>query len=98
LNKEYDRSKGDGELFMRNPNLYRIGMNNECFGNEIMLKWIAYAIIHAFWVYYTCFYSTNSFSIGWNSPQQEDGKGLDFWIGGHVVFGSCILISNLIIF
>lgn len=33
LNKEYDREKGDAELFMRNPNLYRIGMNNECFGN-----------------------------------------------------------------
>lgn len=82
---------------MRNPTLYKIGMNNECFGSTIMVKWITYAIIHAFWVYFTCFYSLELYSFGWNSPQQDDGEDLGFWIGGHAVFGSCILIANVIV-
>ena len=29
---------------------------------------------------------------------QEDGKNLGFWVIGHVVFGSCIIVANIVIF
>jgi magnesium-transporting ATPase (P-type) len=83
---------------MRNPTLYKIGMTNSCFGEKIMVKWLIYAIVHAFWVYYICFYSLNMFSFGWNSPIASDGQQLGLWIGGHAVFGTCIIVANLIVF
>ena len=72
--KTYDKTKGDDKFFMRNPTLYKIGMTNSCFGEKIMVQWLVYAIMHAFFIYYVCFYSLELFSFGWNSPTASDGQ------------------------
>ena len=49
-------SIGDGKLFMRNPQLYKLGMNGSCFSLKILSQWILYAIWHAFVIYNVNFY------------------------------------------
>jgi len=48
---------GDAKLFMRNPQLYKLGMNGSCFSLPILGYWILYAIWHAFVVYNLNFYT-----------------------------------------
>jgi len=78
------------KLFMKNPLLYGIGINKECFSLSLMLKWVIYALFHAYIIYYWCFY----FITG---APQSDGKDLGFWVAGHVVYGACCLLANLIL-
>jgi hypothetical protein len=48
---------GDQNYFMRNPKLYKLGMEGSCFGKMEMFKWVLYACWHAFVVYWVCFYA-----------------------------------------
>ena len=78
---------------MYNPFLYKIGLNNECFGNLVMFKWIMYGLFHAFFIYYIGFEKMQYDHSGFLS----DGKDIGFWISGHVVYGSCIIVANIVI-
>lgn len=48
---------GDSKLFMRNPQLYKLGMTGSCFSLPILAYWILYAIWHAFVIYNLNFYA-----------------------------------------
>jgi hypothetical protein len=48
---------GDQKLFMRNPQLYKLGMNGSCFSLPILGYWILYAIWHAFVIFNINFYT-----------------------------------------
>jgi len=89
--------EGDESIFMRNPILYRLGMEHQCFSKKEMAKWIGYALWHAFVVYFINFWALTAGDY-YNSPRQSDGKDLGFWVAGHVLYGSCCFISNLTLF
>jgi len=46
-----DDSSKDSKYLLRNPILYKIGMNNECFSLKKLFIWIMYAIYHAAIIY-----------------------------------------------
>jgi len=87
---------GDQNYFMRNPKLYEPGMRGACFGKLKMAEWVLYAIWHALVVYFVCFFALTAAGDD-NSPRQTDGKDLGFWVAGHVVYGVCVFISNLVL-
>jgi hypothetical protein len=87
---------GDENYFMRNPMLYRLGMEHQCFSKTEMAKWIGYALWHAFVVYNINFWALTAAGPN-NSPRQSDGKDFGFWVAGHVLYGSCCFISNLVL-
>ena len=62
---------------MKNPDLYSIGLNKDCYSMKIFLKWIFYALWHAFVVYFVVYYCLNV--IGMNQP---DGKAIGLYFGG----------------
>lgn len=47
-------------------------MENKYFDNEIMIRWIAYAFIHAFWVYLTTIYALNNNLMLFSSSFDQD--------------------------
>lgn len=61
VNSNEDESKnyliGDEHLFMKNPFLYKIGMESRCFSKLDMLCWIVYGLWHALVVFYVCFWA-----------------------------------------
>lgn len=59
---------GDENYFMTNPLLYKLGMEHKCFGKMEMAKWIAYALWHAFVVYFVNFWALTAASSS-NSPR-----------------------------
>jgi len=83
---------------MRNPLLYRIGIEYKCFGNLLMFVWIIYGLWHSFVIFFVCFWGLTNFVDKWSSPQYSDGQDIGFWIAGHCVYGACIFIANLTIF
>lgn len=44
------------KYFMRNPELYRLGMDSTMFSLTIFCKWFAYGLWHAGVVYFTCYH------------------------------------------
>lgn len=78
------------ETFMRNPMLYRIGIENACFSMSIYTMWVAYALFHGCIVWVFCILAI--------CPEvRADGKDLGFWVAGHLVYGCCCFIANAII-
>ena len=71
-------------------------MRGACFGKLEMSKWVLYASWHAMVVYFVCFFTLTA-SDEYNSPKQEDGMDLGFWVAGHVVYGVCVFIANLVL-
>jgi magnesium-transporting ATPase (P-type) len=78
--------------FMQNPYLYKIGMNSECFSNMIFVKWLAYAMFHSFLIY--IFSIIGILSLG---AVQADGKDIGFWAAGHLAYGGCVVVANIVI-
>jgi len=78
--------------FMSKPKLYHIGMNNECWSNTIFVKWLFYALIHGFLLYFICIISV----VG-ERQYESDGKEIGFWIAGHTVYGGAVFVANLVI-
>lgn len=68
---------------MRNPTLYKPGMENKYFSSTLMIQWVGYSFIHAFWVFMVTYYAlNNNLSLWdtygltndkWNSSVQSDG-------------------------
>lgn len=98
LEFEKDRPKGsnddskDSKYLLRNPILYKIGMNNECFSLNKLFVWIFYAVYHAAIVYVA-----NLYVLMQSDAIQSDGKDIGFWSAGHSVYGSCIFIVNTLL-
>lgn len=80
---------------MRNPLLYKIGMEYRCYGKLEFIKWIFYALWHGLVTYFICFWAITVVTPNYNHSGQSDGKELGFWIAGHCVYAVCIFISNL---
>lgn len=74
---------------MRNPELYSIGLNRECFNVKLLFKYIVYALWHALVAYTICVYALSE--LGAN---QNDGKEIGFWVAGMTTFGVCIFMAN----
>jgi len=53
--KRSKRSPGQ-KYFMRDPELYRIGIECKCFGMAKFLLWDFYGLFHAFMIYICCFH------------------------------------------
>jgi len=87
---EDGKANSDSFYFMRNPYLYKIGINKECFSLQLMLRWIIYALFHALLIYYFCFQAITG-------APQSDGKDSGFWLAGHVVYGACCILANVIL-
>jgi magnesium-transporting ATPase (P-type) len=81
---------------MRNPKLYKIGMEGSCFGKMEMVKWVLYGFWHALVVYFVC-YCALAVSNPYNSPKMENGMDLGFRVAGHVVYGVCVFIVNQVL-
>lgn len=77
---------------MRHPHLYRIGIDNTCFGIGHFVRWVIYALFHAFMVYIVNFYA-----VVLPGMALVDGKDYGFWVVGHVVYGVCVVVANVVI-
>lgn len=53
---------------MRNPNLYKLGMEGRSFGKLEMTKWVFYALWHAVVIYFVCFWALTT-ADDMNSPR-----------------------------
>lgn len=78
--------------FMRNPLLYRIGIDGTCFSTWLFVKWLAYALIHAAFIFYCCFWV-----LAQKGTHQSDGKDIGFWVAGMLVYGVCIFVANSVL-
>ena len=58
-----------------------------------MVAWIAYAQFHAILVYFVCLH----FPAWPGELTVMGGKELGFWALGHVVYGACVLVANILI-
>ena len=47
----------ENKYFLKNPDLYEIGLNKECFSYFLLAKNIVYALWHAFVVYMACLFA-----------------------------------------
>jgi hypothetical protein len=75
--------------FLRNPLLFRIGIEGSCFSTFLFTRWLLYALAHAFFVFCCCFYVMAQYST-----HQSDGKDIGFWVSGMLVYGVCIFVAN----
>ena len=48
-----DSTQEKVKYFLRNPELYGIGLRSECYSTFIFVQWLAYGLWHAFFVYMT---------------------------------------------
>lgn len=78
--------------FMRNPLLYRIGIDGTCFSTWLFVKWLIYALVHAAFIFYCCFWVLEH-----RATHQSDGKDIGFWVGGMLVYGVCIFVANTVL-
>lgn len=96
---------------MRNPTLYKPGMENKYFSSELMVKWILYSFAHGYWVFLITYYALNACddqsvviddskqaSKWYGCAVQENGHTFSLWLAGHTTYGACIFIANLVVF
>lgn len=80
------------KFLLRDPQLYEIGINKECFTFTKLAKFIAYALWHAFIIYIICVYAMNTPGV-----HQNNGKDVGFWVGGMTCFGCAIFLANFVL-
>jgi len=86
-------SKPGQVFFMKHPHLYRIGIEYQCFGMMHFMKWVLYGLFHAALVYFLNFHFVVNVGVG----SLLDGKDYGFWVVGHTVYGTCVMVANLVI-
>lgn len=74
---------------MKNPALYSIGLNKDCFSMRLFFKYIIYALWHSWICYFIGFYCLNI-----PSQNEANGKAIGLWSAGQLVFGVCIFVAN----
>ena len=79
-------------VFMHNPLHYKLGLESRCYGKSVFMKYVLYGMWHALVVYFICFHA-----IAIAEQHQTDGSDIGFWIYGHVVYGVCVIISNVVL-
>lgn len=80
-------------FFLKHPHLYRLGIEDKCFSLGHFIRWVIYGLVHAFIVYLLTFHFI---SIPGQS-QGHIGKDLGFWVVGHVVYGTCVMVANILL-
>jgi len=78
--------------FMRNPLLYRVGIDGTCFSTWLFVKWLAYALTHACFIFFCGFWV-----LAQKGTHQSDGKDIGFWVCGMLVYGICIFVANSVL-
>ena len=76
---------------MSNPELYKIGINYSCFSFKLFTWYLVYGFLQSNVIFILAFLMVNA------NDMQPGGKNLGFWVTGHVVYGTCILVANLFI-
>jgi len=79
------------KFFMSNPELYKIGIDYSCFSFSLFTIYLIYGFIQSTVIYLLAFLMINA------NDMQPGGKNMGFWITGHMVYGTCILVANLVI-
>ena len=88
-----DEFEDKSKLFMANPQLYRIGIERQCYTMPQYVAWIFYGLLQALYIYFLCFYFIElpgQLTIG-------EGKGIGLWVVGHITYGACCLVANILI-
>lgn len=78
--------------FMRNPLLYRTGIEGNCFSTWLFVRWLLYALLHAAFIFFACFWV-----MAQKTTHQSDGKDIGFWVGGMLTYGVCIFVANAVL-
>ena len=78
---------------MKNPLLYRIGIQCECFSVYLFIIWVVYGLWHAFLILFLTFYV-----LVHEEAVQSNGMDIGFWIAGMSVYGVCEFIANGVLF
>lgn len=81
------------ERYMKNPYLYNIGLEKKCLNSWVFIKWIFYALWQGLVIYFVCIIAL----LDPESEVFESGKNISFWASGHLVYGACVLVANLVI-
>ena len=76
--------------FMEHPLLFKYGMEGHYFGVRKFIAYLFYSVFHSIIVFYGCFYYVET-----SDKNLADGKTYGIWIGGHLVYGACIIIANI---
>lgn len=77
--------------FMRNPLLYRAGIEGRCFSTWLFVKWLVYALVHAAFIFFAAFWV-----VAHMATHQSDGRDIGFWVAGMLVYGVCIFVANTV--
>jgi len=77
------------KVFMKNSQLYRLGIERRKFSTAKFWQWNFYAFYHAIIILF-CGMVVTQIAVFAN------GQTYDFWAGGHVVFFFCIVVVNLV--
>lgn len=78
--------------YLRDPELYRIGIECSCFGIGKFLRWVGYGLLNAYMTYIFCF--ATQLELG---QTLVGGKDVGFWVCGHVVYGVAVIVANVVI-
>lgn len=75
---------------VKDPNHYRLGMENRCFSTKIFWGWLIYAffqgiMILVFGLVFSC------------DTVVPNGKTYNFWDGGHFVYFLCIFLVSAVL-
>ena len=79
-------------FFMKNPMLYKLGLESQSYGIQMFWKWVIYALVQALLIYFICFNAILT-------PGQtlQDGRDIGLHVAGHNVYTICIIISNTVL-
>lgn len=92
LNEESGRWSKSSVYFMSNPELYRIGMDGECFSVRLYVLWVLYALWHAFVIYYIVY-----FALDQSTTMMPNGQDIGLWLAGTAVYGACTFVVNALL-
>jgi phospholipid-transporting ATPase len=76
---------------MKNPKLFEASMKGEYFTIPKFIQYLLYSLFHAAMIYFL------GLQFVANPDMQADGKNLGLWVPGHIVFGACIIVCNLVL-
>ena len=75
---------------MREPLLYRVGMEGSLFNTKVFWGWQFYALYQAAFILFVGMVFTQE-------SETPSGRPYTFWAGGHIVYFMCVLIANLVL-
>lgn len=82
----------DKTQFMKNPMLYKLGLESQSYGILMFWKWVGYALLQALLIYFTCFNA-----ILGSGQSLIDGRDIGLHVAGHNVYTICIIIANTVL-